>query len=108
MKTVKYKKLDGTDLIVEYDENAPCICCGEPVIEASMGGTNLCPWCDTGRCRFCGISIMVFKEEVDGGQSKRDLLAHMTWHKKQLNDKQPLQNPEVVRLSSVETLGNVK
>ncbi len=35
----------------EYDENAPCIICGLPVVEASMGGTVICPWCDCGNYR---------------------------------------------------------
>ena len=48
MKKVKYKTTDGKDLEIEYDENAPCVSCGLPVIEASMGGTVLCPWCDCG------------------------------------------------------------
>jgi len=68
-----------------YDKNAPCVCCGEPVIAASMGGTNLCPWCDMGICRYCHVFIFVLKEEIDGGQSKRNLLEHMAWHKKQQN-----------------------
>jgi hypothetical protein len=33
---------------VEYDADAPCQCCGLPVEEASMGGTNVCPACDCG------------------------------------------------------------
>lgn len=48
MKTATYRLTDGSKLTVEYDENAPCIECGLPVIEASMGGTVLCPWCDCG------------------------------------------------------------
>ena len=39
MKTATYRK-DGSDFTVEYDEAAPCIVCGEPVVEASMGGTD--------------------------------------------------------------------
>ena len=35
----------------EYDADAPCRLCGEPVIEASMGGTDVCPWCDCGKPR---------------------------------------------------------
>lgn len=43
MKTALY------DLVaVEYDETAPCWCCGEPVGEASMAGTVVCPACDCG------------------------------------------------------------
>lgn len=48
MKEATYTLLDGTKQTVEYDPLAPCIGCGLPVIEASMGGTVLCPWCDTG------------------------------------------------------------
>jgi len=48
MKTAIYKTLDGKDLKVEYDENAPCIWCGLPVESASVGGTVVCPACDCG------------------------------------------------------------
>jgi hypothetical protein len=34
--------------VVEYDDTAPCRMCGQPIIEASMGGTDVCPWCDCG------------------------------------------------------------
>jgi len=36
---------------VEYDDQAPCHVCGLPVLEASVGGTALCPWCDSGMFR---------------------------------------------------------
>jgi hypothetical protein len=40
---------DGSDKIeVEYDENAPCRICDLPVTDASFGGTDMCPWCDSG------------------------------------------------------------
>ena len=48
MKKVKYNTVDGGVVEIEYDETAPCIVCGFPVISASMGGTKLCPWCDMG------------------------------------------------------------
>lgn len=51
MKVAHYSSKNGGTLTVEYDENAPCRICGEPVVEASMGGTNVCPWCDTGQSR---------------------------------------------------------
>jgi len=51
MKTATYTKLDGENISIEYDENAPCRVCGYPVTEASMGGTDVCPWCDTGEER---------------------------------------------------------
>ena len=59
MKTATYTLLGGEHVTVEYDELAPCRICGEPVIEASMGGTDVCPWCDCGRCRYCGASIFL-------------------------------------------------
>lgn len=48
MKTATYVGLQGHSVVVEYDENAPCRICGKPVVEASMGGTDVCSWCDTG------------------------------------------------------------
>lgn len=48
MKTATYTGLDGKQFDVEYDETAPCRICGYPVMDASMGGTNVCPWCDCG------------------------------------------------------------
>lgn len=51
MKTAIYKTLDGKDLKVEYDEKAPCIICGLPVENASVGGTVFCPSCDCGAYR---------------------------------------------------------
>lgn len=73
MKTATYKRIDGSELIVEYDENAPCIICGESVIGASMGGTDICPWCDMGKCRYCGITLPMGKEKIK---------SHMAWHNK--------------------------
>ena len=80
MKKAKYILRDS-EVEVEYDENAPCRICGEPVWEASTSGTDVCPWCDCGNCRYCGMAIVVLKEEIDGGKSKRRLLEHMRWHK---------------------------
>ena len=48
IKTVTYP--DGRTY--SYDADAPCHWCGLPVVEASMGGTGCCPWCDMGTCRF--------------------------------------------------------
>lgn len=42
---------EGTKISIPYDENAPCKMCGLPVIEASMGGVDLCPSCDCGNYR---------------------------------------------------------
>ena len=51
MKTAKYRLIGGKEIEVEYDPNAPCIVCEQPVIAASMGGTAICPWCDCGNER---------------------------------------------------------
>jgi uncharacterized Zn finger protein (UPF0148 family) len=48
VKTATYTLLDGQKVEVSYDENAPCRICGLPVVEASVGGTDVCPWCDRG------------------------------------------------------------
>ena len=48
MKTATYQLLDGSDITIEYDPDAPCWYCGKPVREASMGGTVVCPLCDCG------------------------------------------------------------
>lgn len=74
MKTATYNKIGGGTFTVEYDENAPCIVCGEPVVEASMGGTHVCPSCDCGRCRYCGVPLPMTEKYIK---------AHMAWHKAQ-------------------------
>jgi hypothetical protein len=51
MKKVTYVLTDGRRIEVEYDENAPCSICGLPIVSASMGGTDICSWCDCGRHR---------------------------------------------------------
>jgi uncharacterized Zn finger protein (UPF0148 family) len=84
MKTINYHTDEGLKSF-EYDENAPCIICGEPVVSASMGGTVICPWCDLGKCRYCGISVFVIKESLDDGRSKKELLDHMKWHREHPN-----------------------
>jgi len=58
-----------------------CIGCGEPVMSRSTAGDNVCPACDVGRCRYCGVrSPLILKPEIDGGRSVRDWHAHMAWH----------------------------
>lgn len=51
MKTATYTGADGKPIVVDYDDEAPCRICGKPVFEASMGGTDVCPWCDCGNHR---------------------------------------------------------
>lgn len=83
IRTTSYTDLKGKKIPINYNDEAACISCGEPVISASMGGTAICPWCDTGRCRYCGMQVFTFKDEIDGGESKRKLRQHMAWHKKE-------------------------
>ncbi len=83
MKVATYQTLDGKERTVEYDENAPCFICHEPVVSASTSGTAICPWCDMGHCRYCRVDMFVMKEEIDGGQSLRKWREHMAWHKHQ-------------------------
>lgn len=51
MKEATYTLRDGTKLTVQYDPEAPCRICGQPVVEASVGGTDICPSCDCGYYR---------------------------------------------------------
>lgn len=51
MKEATYTLLDETELTVDYDSEAPCRICGQPVVAASMGGTDVCPSCDCGYYR---------------------------------------------------------
>jgi len=77
MKTATYHLRDGGTQTLEYDENAPCQICGQPVLEASMGGTAICPWCDMGVCRYCGVSACIVGEHVDGGASLKRWREHV-------------------------------
>ena len=78
MKTVTYNLIGGGKQTIEYDESAPCIICGEPLGSASMGGTVVCPACDCGKCRYCGVDlpIAMTKEEAI-----KKIRKHMDWHK---------------------------
>jgi hypothetical protein len=52
MKTIQMRRCDTKELVdVQYDETAPCLICGNPVIYASMGGLDICPSCDCGYWR---------------------------------------------------------
>ncbi len=78
MKTVTYNLIGGGKKTIEYDETAPCIVCGEPVGEASMGGTVVCPACDCGLCRYCRIQLPMGRDKEDSIKKIRE---HMAWHK---------------------------
>lgn len=34
-----------------FDPDFPCAYCEQPVVELSIGGSAVCPWCDTGSNR---------------------------------------------------------
>jgi len=51
MKTVTYPLMGDKKYTITYDETLPCIVCGNPVINASMGGPRVCPSCNIGRSR---------------------------------------------------------
>jgi len=61
MKKLRYLKRDGNYGEIEYDENAPCISCGKPVINASVGGTSVCPKCDGGEIYTGTINVKEIK-----------------------------------------------
>ncbi len=82
MKTVTYNLIGGGTKTVEYDETAACIVCGEPVMAASMGGTVVCPWCDCGHCRYCGITYLTGREQTTE-ECNRVIKKHIAWHKGQ-------------------------
>lgn len=46
---MKKVKVFGTEIV--FDETAPCIVCGNPVLSISMGGPGVCPSCDCGYWR---------------------------------------------------------
>ena len=76
-KIATYTGSDGKKFIIEYDSEDPCRICQLPIGEASVGGTNICPYCDMGmhrdgrkwtyqemRLLFSGIP---YKDVVQGG-----------------------------------------
>ncbi len=85
MKIAKYPLLGGGVKEVEYDENALCIFCGEPVVEASMGGTVICPWCDCGNCRYCGEKYLTGRETTNEG-CIAVIKRHIKQHKESNNE----------------------
>jgi hypothetical protein len=70
MKTVTYTKLNGEKFTVEYDPDFPCLCCGLPVVNASMGGTLICPACDCGMHR--DYRKWTYRETLEFGKRYRE------------------------------------
>ena len=33
---------------IDFDPDQPCRVCGDPVLNLAQGGTDICPWCDSG------------------------------------------------------------
>ena len=78
MKKVTYTLLSGGEVEIEYDETAPCRVCGLPVITASMGGIDLCPWCDCGKYRngenwslIESVNASLIKERAAGKSDRK-------------------------------------
>ncbi|KKK98385.1 hypothetical protein LCGC14_2643320 [marine sediment metagenome] len=77
MKEATYNLTNGEKLTVEYDETAPCRICSKPVTAASVGGTDVCPWCDMGTHRdgtkwtFGEMMAMIGKEPEKSEWEKR-------------------------------------
>jgi len=82
MKTATYRLVGGGTVDVEYDETAPCTICGEPVKAASMGGVDICPSCDCGKCRYCGVDLPFVS--FDREATLRKIRDHIQWHKTQM------------------------
>lgn len=91
MKTATYKLIGGGSKTIEYDETAPCMICGEPVGEASMGGTAVCPACDCGKCRFCGETFLTGREQTRE-ECMKVVKKHIAGHKTQGENKNETTN----------------
>lgn len=56
MKSAHYSVTDrdsnSKHYLVVYDEDAPCVFCGLPVVLASVSATAICGWCDNGTPRI--------------------------------------------------------
>jgi hypothetical protein len=62
-KIVMQKVGTKEPVIVQYDETAPCLICGNPVIYPSMGGLDVCPSCDCGYWRD-GTKMTLGKDDA--------------------------------------------
>ena len=77
LKTATYQVVGGGKIDIEYNPDALCRICWQPVDSASMGGTKVCPSCDCGHCRYCGMEVTLFNEDIDGGDSLRRFREHV-------------------------------
>ncbi len=75
MKKAIFDLLNGKKLSIEYDPNAPCRICGLPVVSASMGGTDVCPWCDCGKYRD-GTS-WALEDSLNGDKIRKEAKKHI-------------------------------
>lgn len=50
---MKLFEMKSGDKVIRFlfDETAPCCVCGNPILNVSMGGLEICPHCDCGRDR---------------------------------------------------------
>ena len=68
MKTVEILGVNDSVMVVTYDEKRPCRVCGFPVLLASRGGVDVCPWCDSGeeRPEIVDARREAFRKVVEG------------------------------------------
>lgn len=94
MKTTTYRTVDGKSLTVEYDENGPCRLCGLPVVAASMGGTDVCPWCDLGECRFTPGHRVDFDWDQETGRIALPSKHYERYHPKETRNEETKQTQD--------------
>jgi len=61
-KSITYTTKEGIKTYM-YDPNYPCIMCELPVVEASIGGTAVCQFCDIGVHR--SSTPWTYKETIE-------------------------------------------
>lgn len=79
MKTAFYNVSDENGkpafYLVVYDETAPCVFCGLPVVGASVSATAICGWCDNGTPRIPEWQI---RRRLNGRPSTKDIWGNKT------------------------------
>lgn len=66
-------------LVSVYDETAPCVLCGLPVVNASQSATGICGWCDNGDYRN---GTKKFRDDLHRKlrRENRKLTTQEVWH----------------------------
>jgi len=77
---MRIKEVSYGNTVVRYDADCPCEICSLPVENASVGGVDICPACDMGKCRFCKKRSVILRVKLDGGRSLRRWRDHVRSH----------------------------